>query len=273
MPDWNGLRGPILLAHRGASLEAPENSMSAFRRALELGADVLEMDAQATKDGAIVVSHDPSGERTAGVDRPISSCTLAEVRSWDIGRGWAQTRAGRRSGARGSVRIPALEEVLEELPGAVLNLDIKPPDPLVADRVVQLVERQNAHQRVLLTSFRLSVVRRVQERGYQGAVGMSRLQVVAALLLPRFISTASGGRAQIPIRYGPLPLDSRRVLDKLHALGLKVDHWVVNRQDRAERLLERGADGIVTDDVAGMAELFRRSPLTAAWRERHSAIS
>ncbi len=276
MQLWNALQGPILLAHRGASLEAPENSLPAFRRALELGADVLETDVRATSDGAIVVSHDPSGARTAGVDRPIRSCTLAEVRSWDIGRGWAEAGAVRRPIPTGPYRMPELREVLEQLPAALLNVDIKPPDPEAAERVVRLVERQNAQQRVLLTSFHLSVLRRVRKLGYRGAVGMSRLQVAAAVLLPRFVSTALGvraRRAQIPLHSGPLRLDGERVVDKLHALALAVDYWVVNRPDQAERLLGLGADGIVTDEVAGMAELFRRSPHTAAWRERHAANS
>jgi glycerophosphoryl diester phosphodiesterase len=274
MQGWNALQGPILVAHRGANLQAPENSMPAFRRALELGADVLETDVRATSDGAIVASHDPSGARTAGVDRLIRSSTLAEVRSWDIGRARSEARAGQLPGAIGPCRMPELREVLEELPEVLLNVDIKPLDLEVADRVVRLVERQNAQERVLLTSFRFSVVRRVRERGYRGAVGMSRVQVAAAVLLPRFVSTALAARArraQIPLSSGPLRLDNGRVIDKLHAQGLAVDYWVVNRREQAERLLQIGADGIVTDDVAAMAELFLRSPRTAAWRQRHPA--
>jgi glycerophosphoryl diester phosphodiesterase len=101
---------------------------------------------------------------------------------------------------------------------------------------------------------------------------MSRVEVARALLLPSFYTRGrgiDGRRAQIPVRYGPLQLDGERVLGKLHALGLAVDYWVVNRQEQAGRLLERGADGIVTDEVAAMAELFRSSEHAAGWRERH----
>jgi glycerophosphoryl diester phosphodiesterase len=272
MKGWGALEGPILLAHRGACLELPENSLPAFSRALELGADVLETDVQVTSDNAIVVFHDPSGERAAGVNRPVRSCALSEVKSWDIGRGAAGTRDGRHSGAYAAFRIPTLEEVLGELPAALWNVDIKPAEPAVAERIVELVERQEASERVLLTSFHLSVLRRVCQLGYRGPVGMSRVQVARAVLLPPFVLKARAARirrAQIPVRYGPLRLDSGRVLDRLHALGLAVDYWVINQQGQAERLLEQGADGIVTDDVAVMAELFRRSSHTAGWRARH----
>jgi glycerophosphoryl diester phosphodiesterase len=271
MKGWNALEGPILLAHRGACLELPENTLPALRRALELGADVLETDVQVTSDGAIVVSHDPSGERTAGVQRRIGACTLAEVRSWDIGSGLANARMGQPAGSGSEFRIPTLEELLQELPGALFNVDIKPADPAAARLVVELVERQNACERVLLTSFHLSVLRRVRELGYPGPVGMSRVEVACVLSLPSFLLRIQAGarRAQIPLRYGPLRLDGGRVLDRLHALGLAVDWWVVNRPEQAERLLGRGADGIITDDVAAMAGLFRRSPHTAGWRARH----
>jgi glycerophosphoryl diester phosphodiesterase len=272
MKGWSALDGPILLAHRGESRQLPENSLPAFRRALELGADVLETDVRATSDGAIVVSHDPTAARAAGVDRPIRSCTLAEVRSWDIGRGFAGAGTGPQSGSPAPCRMPVLEEVLQELPGALLNVDIKPADPAVAERVVELVERRDASECVLLTSFHLSVLRRVRALGYPGPVGMSRAEVACAVLLPAFIPGPRAARlcrAQIPVRYGPWRLGRKSVLDRLHARGLAVDYWVVDRLPEAEQLLEQGADGIVTDDVAGMAELFRRSGRTAGWRARH----
>src|SRR5450432_2335644 len=78
----------IVYAHRGARVELPENTMPAFRRALELGADALEIDCHMTKDGVVVVSHDPTGERMAGEKRAIREESFEIVRDWDVSRGF-----------------------------------------------------------------------------------------------------------------------------------------------------------------------------------------
>src|SRR5688572_26510626 len=90
-----------LYAHRGASAELPENTMAAFRRALELGADALETDVHMTRDGHVMVSHDPDGRRRAGIAATIRGSTLEEVRGWDMGDGH---------------RMPTLEEALVAFP-------------------------------------------------------------------------------------------------------------------------------------------------------------
>src|SRR5690606_41842759 len=79
MDFWARTPGPLLYAHRGASAELPENTLPAFRRAPELGADVLECDVHATRDGVFVISHDPSGLRTCGLPTRIATCTFPEV--------------------------------------------------------------------------------------------------------------------------------------------------------------------------------------------------
>ena len=76
---------PRLYAHRGAAVELPENTLPAFRLALELGADAIETDAHLTRDGHVVLSHDPTGRRMCGISTPIERATLDEVRSWNAG--------------------------------------------------------------------------------------------------------------------------------------------------------------------------------------------
>src|SRR5262245_31233802 len=101
---------PVLYAHRGASAELPENTIEAFLRALEVGATAIETDVHLTRDGHVVVSHDPSGERAAGVPRRICDATLAEVKAWDVGRG-SHVRRGRAL-SESRFTIPLLEEAL-----------------------------------------------------------------------------------------------------------------------------------------------------------------
>src|SRR5262245_16835756 len=127
---------PILYAHRGAAVELPENTLPAFQRALELGADAIETDAHLTADGHIVLSHDPTGERMARVPLAIERATLAEARAWDVGRGFVD-RQGASFAGRG-FRIPTLEEALVEFPGVRFNVDAKSRHRHMVPKIVEL---------------------------------------------------------------------------------------------------------------------------------------
>jgi glycerophosphoryl diester phosphodiesterase len=262
--------GPLLYAHRGAPLELPENSLPGFARALELGADALEIDVHMTRDGHVVVCHDANGLRTAGVERRVCDCTLSEIKRWELR---APLTAGSSAGA---AQVPALDEVLEAFPEARLNIDVKQHEPAVIDAVLAVIAKHSAMQRVLLTSFSSAITRRVRARGYAGPTGFGRAEVVSLVFAPARVLAhvrSGGSRVQIPVRYGVLALDRPALIDKLHALGLALDYWVVNDADEAQRLLARGADGIVTDDVRAMAQLFASSPHAHSWRARHPGLA
>src|SRR6185369_11685771 len=106
------LPSPLLYAHRGTPLDLPENTLPGFRRALALGAGALETDVHLTRDGHVVISHDPHGLRLAGVDAEIRASTLEQVRRWDIGTRFV-SRSGERFAGRG-FQVPLLEELLAE---------------------------------------------------------------------------------------------------------------------------------------------------------------
>src|SRR5262245_12146520 len=99
---------PRIVAHRGSSHDAPENTLAAFRRAWELGVECVELDVHVTSDGQAVVIHDESTKRTAGRDRPVAAQTLAEIKQLDAGRWKGPAHAGER--------IPTLGEVLTTMP-------------------------------------------------------------------------------------------------------------------------------------------------------------
>lgn len=109
---------PRIVAHRGASFEAPENTLAAFKRAWALGVEAVELDVRMTKDGEVVVIHDPTTARTAGVDRAVADQTLAELQALDAG-GWKHVKY------RGA-RIPTLAEALATIPpGRTMFVEIK----------------------------------------------------------------------------------------------------------------------------------------------------
>jgi glycerophosphoryl diester phosphodiesterase len=262
---------PRLYAHRGAAAELPENTLPAFRRALELGADAIETDAHLTKDGHVVLSHDATCERMCGVPVPIERATLDEVRSWNAGARFVATArvdAGAYDGA--PVRIPTLEEALRELPGVLFNVDAKSRHPDMVGRVLEVVRRANAASRTLIASFDARTLADVRRRGYEGATGLAQTEVVRLLALPRFVLARlplGGTAAQIPYRIYGVDLGKRSVVSKCHALGLEVHYWTVNEPRLAGQLLAIGADAIMTDDPRAIA------PTMAAWRARRTSAS
>lgn len=143
---------PIVYAHRGASFELPENTLESFELALELGADALETDAHMTWDGRIVLSHDRTGARMAGILRAISDATLAEVRTWDVGARFAPRRSGMfRSGQR--FWMPTLDEALAAFPDVVFNVDAKQTTPDMIPALLRCIQHARAEHRVRMASF------------------------------------------------------------------------------------------------------------------------
>src|SRR5512143_3116201 len=138
---------PLVLGHRGASADAPENTLAAFRLALEQGADGVELDVWRCATGEVVVVHDEDARRVAGVDLRVPDAPLAALRALDVGA-WKGERF------RGE-RIPLLSEVLEALPGAVVDVELKSSgrDLRLAAAAARVVAAAGAARRVIVSSF------------------------------------------------------------------------------------------------------------------------
>lgn len=275
MQCWSSSAGPLLYAHRGASIEAPENTRIAFRRALELGADVLELDLHASSDGVFVITHDETGERTCNVARAIRATPWSEISTWDAGFGYTDQNGERPFAGKG-IHPVRFDELLSELGDCALNVDIKEASDQSIRALVALLRSERRETQVLLTSFSKSRIESVRACSYSGPVGLSRPDVIRLFGAPEWLNRwfpFRGERAQIPPQWLGLDLGDARFIDKARRLGLLVDYWVINSVEEAEALLENGAAGIITDDPARMAELFRRSPRTSEWRRRHPVSS
>lgn len=232
---------PILLyAHRGACLSCPENSLDAFRLALEEGANALEMDVHATSDGHFVVTHDADGSRLAGDTRPVDSLTLEAVRKWRLS---------------GHAQVPTLDEVLMAFPGAPMSIDLKPRKLSLVRPFLDVLRRRGAEEWVTVASFHHSVMLEVHRSGWTGRTALSRLEVAWLRFLPEPLAgrMIRGHSAQIPISAGPLRLDGPTFVERCLRLGLRADYWVVNDSAVADRLLHRGATGLMSDEPGRVA--------------------
>jgi glycerophosphoryl diester phosphodiesterase len=241
-----------LYAHRGASAELPENTIPSFLRAIELGATAIETDAHLTSDGHVVLSHDETGARAAGVPRRIDESTLEEVRTWNA--------ASRHAHLGGTFAMPTLEEALAALPDVPFNVDCKPKGPRAAEAVVAAVRRARAQERVRIASFASRTLRHVRHLGYEGETGLGQSEIVRLALAPMAFLRAfplEGQAAQVPLRAMGVRLDTRRFVNRCHALGLVVHYWTVDDPNEALRIAALGADAIMTDDPRRVAPVLR----------------
>ena len=254
-PGW-----PVNLAHRGASASAPENTLEAFRLAVESGAGGLELDVHLTRDGHVVVIHDPTLDRTTNRTGAVSEMTLDELREPDAGHNFSPE--GSTLPYRGlNLRIPTLVEVLREFPGVTANIDMKADRPGIEAAVMDVLREADAEGRVLVVSSRYGAVRRFRRisRGHI-STGASRWETVifylfSNLRLERLLSPAYDA-LQVPVRHRGLKLVTQRFLDAAHDRGVRVDVWTINEADEMRMLLDLGVDVIMSDRPGTLAEVL-----------------
>lgn len=241
--DWFDPPVPRIIAHRGLTVgapgepDAPENTLLAFRRALEVGATHLETDARATADGHAVLIHDPDLRRVTGSAIAVESATLAELQRIDLAAGQ---------------RICTLREALGRFPSAFFNIDVKAAAAI--GPVAAAVRAADAERRVLVTSFsgrrRRAVLRRLPGVATSASSGVALAALVGAKLGAVPIARSVLRRVdaiQLPLRYGPFALDSTTTIRRLRAAGVEVHYWTIDDPDIMRRLVAAGAEGIVTD--------------------------
>jgi glycerophosphoryl diester phosphodiesterase len=240
---------PLVLGHRGASADAPENTLAAFRLAIEQGADGVELDVWRCGSGEVVVQHDADTLRTAGAALRVSSASLGELRRLDVGA-WKGERF------RGE-RIPLLREVLEELPGALVNVELKStgvPDLALAQVVRRVLRDARAEERCIVSSFDyvlLAAFRLAAPRVASGVLFAAdqwwRTRELAGTRLLR-------PRAVHPDRKLVTPERARAWA----ARGLEVNVWDVDAAGEVERLCALGAAAVITNHPAATREVVRR---------------
>jgi glycerophosphoryl diester phosphodiesterase len=248
---------PLLVAHRGGSGLAPENTLFAFRRAIEWWhADLLEIDVQPTRDGDALVIHDPTVDRTTDGSGPVSSLTVAELKRLDAGYRYTPD-GGATFPYRGrEIRLSTLREVLEALPDARVNVEIK--DARAQQAVWDTVHDLHAVHRVLIAAGDRK--NRARFRDYGGPTSGSAQEMYSFYAL--HLAHASRlwrvpvDAFQMPERHGGRQVLTPRMLAELHARNVAVHVWTVDELADMRRLLEWGVDGIITDRPDRLARLL-----------------
>ena len=225
---------PIAFAHRGGASDAPENTMPAFQRAIDLGYIYLETDVHATKDGVLLAFHDDDLSRTCGRPGLISELNYAEIKDARV---------------RGTEPIPLLEDLIVAWPHAHLNIDCKSDQALLplADRLA----RGDIFDRVCIGSFSDKRLNRLRDQfGERLCTSMGPRDVTKLRLgswVHRSGSFENIRAAQVPVSQGPLTIVDRSFIQAAHNADIQVHVWTIDEPDEMVRLLDLGVDGIMTD--------------------------
>ena len=220
------------IAHRGASGTFPENTLSAFRAAIDAGADMCELDVQLTRDGAVVVIHDETVDRTTDGEGEVAALTLEEIQRLDAG---AKFKGGTVKGER----VPTLDEVFAVTSGKCgLNIELKGGG--VEAQVAAVMQARNAFADSIVSSFNWDYLKKIQTLHFNIRVALLAEEKPVDLMMNAVAMRAHA----INPRWDMVTAD---LCKAAHERGLKVYTWTVDADARMRALAECGVDGIMTN--------------------------
>lgn len=261
-----------VIAHQGGNLEWPDATGLAYDEAVEAGADVLEMDVHLTLDGQVVVMHDERVDRTTDGQGAISDMTLAHLRTLDAAHWWpyhrnddvrkAEVPADAVFPFRGQgEQILTLDEMFQAYPHHRFVVELKTESELLRHAVLNLIDRYDRWDSVLLASFYQNTLQAIRSEAPQaqtyGAEAEIRLfYVLHRLYLERLFPYDIDAFA-IPMRSGGFDLTTPRFVQAARNAGILLHYWTINDEGDMQTLMALGVDGIITDRPARMIELQR----------------
>jgi glycerophosphoryl diester phosphodiesterase len=237
---YQALPRPAIIAHRGASAYAPENTLAAFKLALQQGADAIELDAKLSADGQVVVIHDQTVDRTTPFHGKVSDYRLAQLRKMDAGSHFDIAFKGEP--------IPTLEEVFKAV-GQLTYINVEltnyasPTDPL-PEKVAELVRHFKLSHRVIFSSFNPIALGRIRRLIPEAPIGLLAFPGIKGWLARSWL-----GRL---LKYHSLHPEvgdvTAALVNRVQRRGCRIFVYTVNQQDEMQRLFALGVDGIFTDD-------------------------
>jgi glycerophosphoryl diester phosphodiesterase len=240
----NAKKKTAVVAHRGGSLLAPENTLAAFKNAIKLGSDFIELDVHQTSDHVTVVIHDNTLNRTTTGKGAVENITFEKLRSFDAGVKFSKDFAGEK--------VPTLDETLQLIDGKCnLLIEIKNSDGsgTIEKDVVNLIHKYNSKSWCVVQSFSFSSVRKVHELDQEIKTALLFVKPdVEKIRNHSDMNFLSG--INIYQRFA-----GKKIIEKIHSLNKTVFVWTVSNPKRLQKIMANGADGIMTNDPALMKSL------------------
>ena len=234
----------LIFAHRGASNLAPENTLKAFKKAIELKADYIEFDVHQSKDGEIVIMHDANTFRTTGHSGIIEKMTLEELKELDCGD---------------DEKIPTLEELVKLAKGKIgLNCEIKAKG--IAQKIIEIIREADLFESTIISSFKqkeLLKIKNLEPRLKIASLNPTRTGwILNWFSRKKMIKTAEENKFYA---INPLYLVvNKKFIDKAHKKNIKVFPWTVDSITAIENLIKKGVDGIITNNISRAKEVLNK---------------
>lgn len=219
-------------AHRGASGHAPENTLAAFAKAIELGADFCELDVQETSDGVLIVNHDNGYKRTGGTDKNVWETSYKETKQFDMGVWYKPEFKGEK--------LPRFDEVIDLVKGKIkLNIELKTNGHQLklAEKVVELLTQKDFLEDCIITSFDISLITKVKELNPKIKAGYIFGKMPAVDVFAANIDLLSANSALV----------TKEFVEKAHKAGKEVHVWTVNEISDMKNLISLGVNSIITN--------------------------
>lgn len=239
-----------VIAHRGGHGLWPGNTLYGFKQAVELGADILEMDVHSTKDSVLVIIHDNAVDRTTNGKGLVRDFTLKELKTLDAGYTWTNDE-GQTYPYRGKdITIPTVSEVFTALPNTRMAIEIKQTEPDITTAFGNLIRQHNMTNQVLVASFDSGTLRTFRKQFPEIATSAGFTEGLLYYTLSRLhLSNAyrpNTHALQIPKKLGPLNTTHPAFLSAAQQHNLKIHYWTVNQPHVMETFIDLGIDGIIT---------------------------
>jgi glycerophosphoryl diester phosphodiesterase len=254
--------GFMVIAHRGGRSLGPENTLYTYRRAVDLGVDVLEIDVHLTHDNRLAVIHDKTVDRTTNGSGTVESLKLADLQKLDAAYRWSADGENPFSLRGKGIKIPSLAEVFKEFPRMRINIEIKDPKPAALNSLCRTIKDHNMSQKVIIASFSAGALKKFRaicpavatSAGASEAIWFYSLQKVHM----ESAYTPNAQALQVPEKYGDQRIVNKRFIEAAHARNVRVQVWTINDIDSMKRLLKHGVDGIMTDYPQKLIALLKK---------------
>lgn len=252
-PTW-------IIAHRGASKEAPENTLPAFERAMALGADMIEIDVQLSKDGEIMVFHDRGLKRTTNGEGPVSEFSLETLKTLDAGSWFSPEFEG--------VKIPTLEEVLQLTQGRImLNIEVKKNglskrDPYVEKKILKLLGEYDMLPHTLISSFVPWSLKRIKELNPEVATALLYGNNIRSNVRPKIpVYGYDAFKTVLKVQADGLNLRknlvAKKFLKKAKECGVHMHPFTIDHPRSMKKLIRQGVSGIITNRPERLSALLK----------------
>ena len=242
MKDYLNYDGLAVMAHRGGSLEAPENTIESFKYALEIGSDIIETDIQLSSDGIPYIFHDDDLKRIPGIEKNFNQLLASEIDELNI---------------FDDCKIPTLEETLKQFPNTRFQIDFKTDE--VVDPAIEIINKlPNIKKNLCVASFSSQRLQKIKSKLSDVTYSMGPHEVLKLLLKSFGIyrGEISGDCLQIPIyRYG-IKIVTRRFVDFCKRENIKISVWTINSIEEMDYLIDLDVDGIITDRPKALINLL-----------------